>query len=155
MNKVFLIGNLTRDPEMGTTQSGVNVCRFAIAVSRDYANSDGSRETDFFNITVWRSRAEVCGKYLRKGSKVAVVGSLQNRSYDDKDGIKRQVTEVIASDVEFLTPKEEVETTVIKKERPRLDELAQEKREETYEQMHSCPVNRPKLEEIDDSDFPF
>ena len=155
MNKVFLIGNLTRDPEMGTTQSGVNVCRFAIAVSRDYANSDGSRETDFFQINVWRNKGEACFKTLKKGKKVAIVGSLQTRSYEDKDGIKRQITEILANDVEFLSPKEEVETTVIKKERPRLDELAQEEKEETYEQMHSCPVNRPKLEEIDDSDFPF
>ena len=131
MNKVILIGNLTRDPELTETPTGVSVCRFAIAVSRDYAHSDGSRETDFFNITVWRGRAEVCGKYLRKGSKVAVVGSLQNRSYDDKDGIKRTVTDIVASEVEFLTPKnaqdgfgdEVVETQVVKKQRPQLESI--------------------------------
>ena len=105
MNKVILVGNLTRDPELSETPSGVAVCRFAIAVTRDYANSDGNRETDFFNITVWRGRAENCGKYLKKGNKVAVVGSLQNRSYEDKDGIKRNVTDIVASEVEFLTPK--------------------------------------------------
>ena len=104
MNKVILIGNLTRDPELTETPSGVPVCRFAIAVSRDYADSQGNRETDFFNITTWRGKAETCGKYLKKGNKVAVCGSLQNRSYEDKDGIKRTVTDVIASDVEFLTP---------------------------------------------------
>ena len=91
MNKVILVGNLTRDPELTETPSGVAVCRFAIAVSRDYANADGTRETDFFNITVWRGRAENCGKYLKKGNKVAVIGSLQNRSYEDKDGIKRNL----------------------------------------------------------------
>ena len=105
MNKVILIGNLTRDPELTETPSGVPVCRFAIAVSRDYADSQGNRETDFFNITMWRGKAETCGKYLKKGNKVAVCGSLQNRSYEDKDGIKRTVTDIIASDVEFLTPK--------------------------------------------------
>ena len=105
MNKVILIGNLTRDPELSETSSGVAVCRFSIAVSRDYANSEGNRETDFFNITVWRGRAENCGKYLKKGNKVAVVGSLQNRSYEDKDGIKRNVTDIVANEVEFLTPK--------------------------------------------------
>ena len=105
MNKVILVGNLTRDPELSETPSGVAVCRFAIAVSRDYASADGNRETDFFNITVWRGKADVCGKYLKKGNKVAIVGSLQNRSYENKDGIKRNATEVVASEVEFLTPK--------------------------------------------------
>ena len=105
MNKVILIGNLTRDPELSQTNSNVSLCRFSIAVSRDYANSDGTKETDFFNVTVWRGRAETCGKYLKKGNKVCVVGSLQNRSYEGQDGIKRTVTDIVASEVEFLTPK--------------------------------------------------
>ena len=137
MNKVFLIGNLTRDPELTETPSGIAVCRFSIAVSRDYANSEGNRETDFFNITVWRGRAENCGKYLKKGNKVAVVGSLQTRSYEDKDGIKRNVTDIVASDVEFLTPKgaqgDEMD----------MDAPVVAKRE------------RPQLETIDDNQFPF
>ena len=153
MNKVFLTGNLTKDPEIAQTSSGVNVCRFALAVSRDYANADGNRETDFFQINVWRNKGEACYKVLKKGKKVAIVGSLQTRSYEDKDGVKRQITEIIASDVEFLSPKEEVETTVIKKERPRLDELAQEEKQETYEQMHTCPTQ--KLTPVSDDDFPF
>ncbi len=105
MNKVILIGNLTRDPELTETASGVAVCRFSIAVTRDYAGADGNRETDFFNITVWSKQAENCGKYLKKGNKVCVVARLQNRSYEDKDGVKRYVTDIIASEVEFLTPK--------------------------------------------------
>jgi single-strand DNA-binding protein len=124
MNKVILIGNLTRDPELTETPSGIAVCRFSIAVSRDFTNADGERETDFFNITVWRGRAENCGKYLKKGNKVAIVGSLQNRSYEDKDGIKRNVTDIIASEVEFLTPKssqDDAETVVTaKRERPQI-----------------------------------
>ena len=126
MNKVILIGNLTRDPELSETPNGVAVCRFSIAVSRDYSNSEGTRETDFFNVTVWRGRAEVCGKYLRRGNKVAVVGSLQNRSYEDKDGIKRNVTDIVASEVEFLTPKgasgDDGEMPV-KRERPVLEAI--------------------------------
>ncbi len=130
MNKVILVGNLTRDPELSETPSGIAVCRFSIAVSRDYANADGNRETDFFNITVWRGRAENCGKYLKKGNKVAIVGSLQNRTYDDKDGVKRYVTDVVANEVEFLTPRsaqgefdgEEVVTSV-RKERPQLEAI--------------------------------
>ena len=105
MNKVILIGNLTRDPELTETPSGVAVCKFSIAVSRDYTNANGEKETDFFNITVWRGKAENCHKYLNKGNKVGIVGSLQNRSYKDKDGVKRTVTDIVAEDVEFLTPK--------------------------------------------------
>ncbi len=105
MNKVYLIGNLTRDPELSETSSGVAFCRFAIAVNRAFAGNDGTREADFFNITVWRNQAENCGKYLKKGNKVAIVGSLQNRSYEDKDGIKRNITDVVANEVEFLSPK--------------------------------------------------
>ncbi len=125
MNKVILIGNLTRDPELSETPNGVAVCRFSIAVSRDYANADGNRETDFFNITVWRGRAENCGKYLKKGSKVAVVGSLQNRTYEDKEGTTRYVTDIVANEVEFLSPRNangEGETEV-KASRPQLEVL--------------------------------
>ena len=102
MNKVILIGNLTKDPELTTTTSGVNVVRFSIAVPRKYTNSEGERETDFFNIVAWRGLADICHRYLRKGSKAAVIGNLQNRSYDAQDGSKRFVTEVIADDVEFV-----------------------------------------------------
>lgn len=134
MNKVILIGNLTRDPELSETPSGVAVCKFSLAVSRDYTNAEGNRDTDFFNITVWRGRAENCGKYLKKGNKVAIVGSLQTRSYEDKDGIKRNVTDVIASEVEFLTPK-------------------QSGQEE--ESVVSVTRQRPQLEAIDDNQLPF
>lgn len=137
MNKVILVGNLTRDPELSETPNGVAVCRFAIAVSRDYANSDGSRETDFFNITVWRGRAENCGKYLKKGNKVAIVGSLQNRSYEDKDGIKRTVTDVIANEVEFLTPK------------------SSQGDADAESVVASAKRELPKLEAIDDNQLPF
>ena len=101
MNKVILVGNLTRDPELSTTSSGVSLCRLSLAVSRRFANADGTRETDFFNITVWRNDAENCSKYLNKGSKIAVVGSLQNRTYE-VDGVKRYATDIVASEIEFL-----------------------------------------------------
>jgi len=103
MNKCILIGNLTRDPELTTTASGVSLCRFSIAVNRAYANQNGEREADFFNIVTWRGLAENCSKYLSKGRKVAIVGNIQNRSYEDKDGNKRFSTDIVAEDVEFLT----------------------------------------------------
>ena len=101
MNKAILIGNLTRDPEVRTTNSGVSVCTFTIAINRRVANQQGVREADFINIVTWRQLAELCGRYLAKGRKVAVIGSIQTRSYDAQDGSKRYVTEVIADNVEF------------------------------------------------------
>lgn len=103
MNKVFLIGNLTKDPELTTTTNGISVCRFALAVSRKYVGASGERETDFLNIVVWRGQAENCHKYLKKGSKCAVSGTIQSRSYDAQDGTKRYVTEIVADEVEFLS----------------------------------------------------
>ena len=103
MNKVILIGNLSRDPEITTTNSGVSVCRFALAVQRRFQNAEGEREADFINIVVWRAQAENCHKFLKKGSKCAVVGRIQVSSYDAQDGTKRYVTEVVADEVEFIS----------------------------------------------------
>ena len=135
MNKVYLIGNLTRDPELSETSSGVAFCRFAIAVNRAFAGNDGTREADFFNITVWRNQAENCGKYLKKGSKCAVSGMLQNRSYDANDGTKRTVTEIIADEVEFLTTKSAGDAP--------------------YERTASEVKDVAELEPIDDDNLPF
>lgn len=104
MNRVIQIGNLTKDPEVRSTGSGISVCTFTIAVQRRFAQG-GEKVTDFFSVVAWRTLADICGKYLSKGSKVAVVGELQTRSYDAKDGSKRYVTEIVADEVEFLTPK--------------------------------------------------
>lgn len=102
MNKCIFIGNLTRDPEHQTTGGGVSYCRFTIAVNRSYTNASGEREADFINIVTWRGLADNCAKYLSKGRKVCVVGQLQNRTYDDKEGNKRYVSEIVADDVEFI-----------------------------------------------------
>ncbi len=105
MNKVYLIGNLTRDPELSTTTSGVSVCRLSIAVGRRFANAEGERETDFFNITAWRGTAENCAKFLKKGNKIAVSGSIQTRNYERADGTKGFAVDIIADEVEFLSSK--------------------------------------------------
>lgn len=102
MNKVFLIGRLTRDPELRYTGSNIPTAQFAIAVNRNFTNQAGEREADFINIVVWRKQAENCKNYLTKGSQVAIEGRIQTRSYDGQDGQKRYVTEVIADNVEFL-----------------------------------------------------
>lgn len=102
MNKVFLIGRLTRDPELRYTGNNTAVATFSIAVNRNFTNQNGEREADFINIVVWRKQAENVKNYLSKGSQVAIDGRLQTRSYDDNNGQKRYVTEVIADNVEFM-----------------------------------------------------
>lgn len=106
MNKVYLIGNLTRDPELSETNSGVAVCRFGIAVSRRFAQGgDAERQTDFFNCTAWRGLAENIARFCKKGNKVAVAGSIQIRNFEDNAGQKRTYVDIVCDDVEFLTPK--------------------------------------------------
>ena len=102
MNKVYLIGNLTRDPEMRSTSTGIPVCNFSIAVNRR-KRADGQQETDFFNIVAWRQLAELCRRYLAKGRKVAVSGSIQTRTYEAQDGSKRSAFDIVADEVEFLS----------------------------------------------------
>lgn len=103
MNKVFLIGNLTRDPELTETQSGISVCRFSIAVNR--RSSDGDQKADFYNVTAWRGLGETVARYSRKGNKLAVSGNIELREYEDREGVKRTAIDIIAQDIEFLTPK--------------------------------------------------
>lgn len=102
MNKVYLIGNLTRDPELSTTTSGISVCRLSIAVQRRFNNAEGTRDVDFFNVTAWRGTADNCAKFLKKGNKIAVSGSIQTRTYDKNDGTKGFSVDIIADEVEFL-----------------------------------------------------
>lgn len=131
MNKCILIGNLTKDPEITTTSNGVSVCRFTLAVTRRFANSEGERDTDFISIVAWRSLADNCHKFIKKGSKVAVVGNIQSRSYDATDGTKRYVTEIVAEEVEFLNTRAQ-------------DGQVTDRRDEVT-----------KLEPIDDDSLPF
>ena len=100
MNKAFIIGNLTRDPELRTTQSGISVCSFTVAVQR--RTSQAEKQADFIPVVAWRALAENCGKYLAKGRMVAVVGSIQTRSYETQNGDKRYVTEILADEVQFM-----------------------------------------------------
>ena len=139
MTKVFLIGNLTRDPELSETPSGVTVCRFAIAVNRGYGDN---RATDFYNVTAWRRLGETVARYTKKGNKIAVYGDLQIRQYDANDGTRRTSVDVIAQDVEFLTPKQ------------------QDGGDSFYDapaaQPGAAPKKKPALEAFDDDgDIPF
>lgn len=151
MNKCVLIGNLTKDPELKTTPSGVPVCAFSIAVNRPHKGADGNREVDFFNIITWRGLAENCAKYLTKGKKAAVTGEIQNRSYEDKDGNKRYVTEIIASDVEFLslsTPTEQETEQASVTSQPKVVTLP-------YRTPIRGLEKKPELIPVLDDDLPF
>ena len=102
MNKVILMGRLTRDPEVRyTTNNNTLVCTFSIAVNRRFGQQDGQPTADFFNIVAWSKTGEFCSKYFKKGQQVGIVGRLQTRNYDDKDGKKVYVTEVVAEETYF------------------------------------------------------
>ena len=137
MNKFFITGRLTKDVEKQTTQSGVSVARFSVAVDRNYKDESGNKQTDFFNVVAWRTTADLCANYLSKGRQVAIMGQVQNRSYEDNNGNKRTVTEVIAESVEFMGAK---------------PNTAQD------ENVGAKSTKRPamdKLEEIEELDLPF
>lgn len=102
MNKVIIIGRLTKDVELLETPGGTPLARLSVAVNRSYKNSDGEREADFFNVTVWGNQAENCRKYLEKGRQVAIQGELRNDTYTDKNGDKRTSTTINAQEVEFI-----------------------------------------------------
>lgn len=110
MNKLTIIGNLTRDPELRTPQSGISVCSFTVAVNR--RRTQGQQpEADFFRVSAWRQLGENCGKWLVKGKKVCVVGPVSVSTYQGNDGNMRAQMEITAEDVEFLSPAGQVEET--------------------------------------------
>src|SRR6266478_7411881 len=107
LNKIMLIGNLGKDPELQVTSDGTPFTRFSLAVNRSYTSLSGEKveETEWFNIVVWRQLAEICERYLHKGSKVYIEGRLSQRKYNDREGIQRTTVDVIATDMEMLSPK--------------------------------------------------
>ena len=137
MQKFIAIGNLTKDPEHGKTNNGTVYCKFSVAIPRDFKDANGDRQVDFFNCTAWRGLAENIYKYCVKGSKVCIVGQVQNRSYES-NGRKQTVTEIKVENVEFLTRRSEENAN--KEERLSTEEL--DKRIE-------------QLTPIDDDDMPF
>ena len=141
MTKVLLIGNLTRDPELSETSGGVSVCRFGVAVNR-YSGQE-ERQTDFYNVTAWRRLGETVARYTKKGHKIAVYGDLQIRQYEGNDGVRRTSVDVVAQDVEFLTPRQ------------------QQNGDDFYSApaanpQSAAPKKKPALEAFDDDgDIPF
>ena len=105
MNKVILIGRITKDPELRRTPTDIPVVQFSIAVNRNYQNKNGERQADFINCVAWRNQAENLARYIRKGGQICVEGNLQTRTYDDQGGVRRYITEVICDQITFLEPK--------------------------------------------------
>lgn len=133
MQRIILIGNITRDPELSETNSGVAVCRFSIAVNRRRASDDAEQQTDFFNVTVWRGLAETVARYCKKGNKVAVSGQIQIRTYEDREGAKRTSVDVVAEEVEFLSPKSNDEAKTAEATKKKKPEL------EAFDDSWDCP----------------
>ncbi|MGD9342606.1 MAG: single-stranded DNA-binding protein [Desulfuromonadales bacterium] len=104
VNKVILVGNLGKDPELRYTPSGTAVCTFSLATTDRFKNKQGEQQerTEWHNIVVWAGLAEICGKYLTKGKQIYIEGRIQNRSYDDRDGNKRYITEIVANEMQML-----------------------------------------------------
>ena len=138
MNKLTIIGNLTRDPELRTTSTGLNVCSFTVAVNRRRSANSNQPEADFFRVTAWRQLGEICQRYLAKGRKVAVTGPVSVSTYTGNDGTTRASLEVTADDVEFLSSRNE---------------------DAGYTAVPSAqPAAAPAMggfEEVDDEDLPF
>lgn len=143
MNKIYLIGNLTRDPDLRATQSGISVCNFSIAVNRRVKDAQGRQQTDYFDVTAWRKTGEIAGKFLRKGKKVAVIGEMQSSQYTAQDGSKRVKWSVVADEIEFLSPAGDM---------PGADA-----QEEAYLRQEREAIQRESagFTQVEDNDLPF
>lgn len=136
MNKIFLIGNITHDPELSETDGGTARCKFSLAVNRAYAGNNGERQTDFFACVAWRNQAEAIARYCKKGSKISIVGTVQVRQYEDSQGVKRTAFDVVIQEQEFLS-----------------------KASETAEEENNVPKatnqrKKPTLKPVDDDEEP-
>ena len=143
MNKVILIGRLTREPELRYTPQGTAVCQITVAVNRRGAQP-GQQDADFINVLVWSSQAENVAKYMAKGRQIAIEGRIQTRNYDDKDGKKVYITEVIASNVQFLDSKSD---SVSNSEKT-TTERVESKQKDPFEAFGNSM-------EVSDNDLPF
>ena len=159
MNKAILIGRLTRDPELRYTSSGRAVCQFSIAISRNYTNQQGQRDTDFIICVVWDKQAENLAKYITKGRLIAVDGRIQTRNYDNNEGKKVYVTEVLANNIQFLESKNSGQGN--NSESNPFDSMPEPSYPVSNDNTESVSVEKDPFEsfgesiEISDNDLPF
>jgi single-strand DNA-binding protein len=147
VNKVILVGNLGKDPDLRYTAGGTAVCTFSLATSERYKDRDGQQQekTEWHNIVAWRQLAEICGKYLTKGKQVYIEGKIQTRSYDDRDGNKRYITEIVADQMQMLGRPGD-ENNAGQRREPRQERAAaQSMPQDDFEDAHFNP----------DDDIPF
>mgnify|MGYP005785793625 FL=1 len=158
MNKAMLVGRLTRDPELRHTTTGRAVCQITVAINRPFSNQDGQREADFINVVVWDKSAENVAKYVHKGSQVSVEGRIQTRSYDNTEGKKVYVTEVIAQSVQFLDSKSSTHSQDYTPNTSPFDNVSSEP---SGPAMETVEVDKDPFEsfgdsiQISDNDLPF
>lgn len=157
MNKVILTGRLTKDPELKKTNSGISYVNFTLAVNRNYVSKSGERQADFINCIVWRVQAENLARYIKKGGLIGVEGEIQTRTYDDQNGIRRYITEVVCSSIEFLEPKS-------RQSKPNYDPFADMNQDYSYEENDSNQNNKVDTDpfkdiqndlNLSDDDLPF
>lgn len=144
MNKVQLVGRLTKDPEIKNTAAQVNFCNFTVAVDRRFKDQNGQRQADFINCVAWRQTADFIGKYFRKGSRIAICGTIQTRKFDDQNGVTRYVTEVIAEEAEFVESLNQSAPAPAAPEAPSAD---------TQKVMDKIKAEREKEKEREELDF--
>ena len=149
MNKVLLVGNLVRDPEKRSTGQGTSVTSFTVAVSRRFKNAEGGYDADFINCVAWRSTADFVAQYFQKGSRIGVVGSLQTRSYDDKNGNRRYVTEVSVDEVEFAGPRQSADAAPRTEQPAAAEPVAQPVADDIFGDELA------EFQPLDDSELPF
>lgn len=148
MNKIILIGRNTKDIELRTTQSGIDVTQFTLAVQRNYKNADGEYDTDFINCIAFKSTAKLIHSYIKKGDKLGIEGRIQTRSYDAQDGTKRYLTEVVVDNIEFLESKKEDSQKENKESNSQALKKAIEDESDPF-------VDFSKEIELSDDDLPF
>lgn len=148
-NKVILIGNMTADPELKQTPSGVSVCSFSVAVNRRFKAEEGQQNVDFINIVAWRQSAEFVSRYFKKGTPILVCGQIQTRNYTDNQGQKRYVTEVVADEVSFVESKPAEQTASAQPKSASFNNRS-------YMPTGYTENSNPRFEEVpSDSDLPF
>lgn len=163
INRVVLVGRLTKDPDLRYTPSGAANCRFTLAVNRSFANAAGEKETDFIQVTVWRKAAENVANYLKKGSLAGVEGRIQTGSYEGQDGKRIYTTEVVADSVQFLEPKnarsegqDTPQPQTQANTQPNTQSGTQGQQQPNYTRVDQDPfVNGSGPIEVSDDDLPF
>lgn len=162
INRVVLVGRLTKDPELKYTQNGIAVARFTLAVNRNFPNQQGQREADFVNCVAWRKQAENISQYLRKGSLTGIDGRIQTSNFDGKDGNRVFMTEVVADQVQFLEPKRE-DSNAGMQQQPNYQQQTQQQQPYQYANSPRHDVNsnyqnntmNGQYPEPSDDDLPF